>query len=102
MGQAPTHTFLRSTRTLQHRQSLDTAGSSSDSSLPSQKSGIKFGRAARVGALGVAAQPPTSQPQAQQRGTATAQKSILLYVEDDKGANSLSVGVLQRKLYLGT
>ncbi|KAL3160635.1 hypothetical protein ABBQ32_010559 [Trebouxia sp. C0010 RCD-2024] len=67
-GQAPTRTFLRSTRTLQHRQSLGTAGSSSDSSLPSQKSGIKFGRAARVGALGVAAKPPASQPQAQQRG----------------------------------
>ncbi|KAL3139423.1 hypothetical protein ABBQ38_003754 [Trebouxia sp. C0009 RCD-2024] len=68
-GPAATRTFLRSTRTLQHRQSLDTAGSSSDSSLPSQKSGIKFGRTARVGALGVAAKPPASQPQAQQRGS---------------------------------
>jgi len=56
-SQAPTRTFLRSNRTLQHRQALLPSGSSasSDSSLLSQQSGVKFGRAARVGALGVAA-----------------------------------------------
>ncbi len=66
-SQAPTHTFLRSNRTLQHRQALLPSGSSasSDSSLLSQQSGVKFGRAARVGALGVAAGAPL----APQRGT---------------------------------
>jgi len=55
-SQAPARTFLRSNRTLQHRQALLPSGSSasSDSSLLSQQSGVKFGRAARVGALGVA------------------------------------------------
>ena len=62
------HRFLQSTRTLQHRESLGAANGSSDSSLPSQKSGVKFGRAARVAALGVAATPPASQPQASQKG----------------------------------
>ena len=66
-SQAPTCTFLRSNRTLQHRQALRPSGSSasSDSSLLSQQSGLKFGRAARVGALGVAAEGPL----APQRGT---------------------------------
>lgn len=66
-SQAPARTFLRSNRTLQHRQALLPSGSSasSDSSLLSQQSGVKFGRAARVGALGVAA----GGPPAPQRGT---------------------------------
>ncbi|KAL0042828.1 hypothetical protein WJX79_000990 [Trebouxia sp. C0005] len=66
-SQAPTRTFLRSNRTLQHRQALLPSGSSasSDSSLLSQQSGVKFSRAARVGALGVAA----GAPQAPQRGS---------------------------------
>ncbi|DBB11583.1 hypothetical protein WJX82_010561 [Trebouxia sp. C0006] len=65
-SQAPARTFLRSNRTLQHRQALLPSGSSasSDSSLLSQQSGVKFGRAARVGALGVAA----GGPPAPQRG----------------------------------
>ena len=57
----PANTFLRSSRTLQHRQML-TTGSSADSSgsqtSAGQSSGSKFGRVARVGAYGVAAAPP--------------------------------------------
>ena len=42
---------------LQHRQALapSPSSASSDATLASQASGVKFGRAARVGALGVAA-----------------------------------------------
>ena len=74
-SQPRAHRFLQSTRTVQHRESLGAASGSSDSSLPSQKSGVKFGRAARVAALGVAATPPAPQPQAPQRGRLDSRKS---------------------------
>ena len=81
-GQPRAHRFLQSTKTLQHRQSLGAASGSSDSSLPSQKSGVKFGRAARVGALGVAApQAPPTYPQAPQRGIGLPQGTQLCLMQ---------------------
>lgn len=92
-GQPRAHRFLQSTKTLQHRQSLGAASGSSDSSLPSQKSGVKFGRAARVGALGVAApQAPPTYPQAPQRGRLASRNSHLAHATnsaENKDANKV-------------
>ncbi len=89
-SQAPTRTFLRSNRTLQHRQALLPSGSSasSDSSLLSQQSGVKFGRAARVGALGVAAGGGA----APQRGTLVKglHKHISTFAPDSNGKTRVS------------